>query len=98
MSPRTEIPAFLADTWWFALTGRLDDAAFPRLVERRAGQGFTAAQLVVGIPPEVGPAHPAAQSNAPSSTTGRMRVPPIIGSARAARMPARVTRGAWRRA
>jgi hypothetical protein len=34
-------------------------------VARRAGQGFTAAQLVVGIPPlVVGPAHPAAASPA----------------------------------
>lgn len=62
MSLRAEIPAFLADTWWFGLTGRLDDDAFRRLVALRASQGFTAAQLVVGIPPEVGPAHPAAGS------------------------------------
>jgi hypothetical protein len=62
MSPRAEIPSFLADTWWFALTSRLDDEAFLRLVARRAEQGFTAAQIVVGIPPEVGPAHPSARS------------------------------------
>ena len=62
MSPRAEIPSFLADTWWFALTSRLDDDAFLRLVARRAEQGFTAAQIVVGIPPEVGPAHPSARS------------------------------------
>jgi hypothetical protein len=48
--------------WWFGLTGRLDDDRFLRLVAQRAGQGFTAAQIVVGIPPEVGPAHPSARS------------------------------------
>jgi hypothetical protein len=62
MSRRAEIPCFLADTWWFGLTSRLDDDRFRRLVALRAEQGFTAAQLVVGIPPEVGPAHPSAAS------------------------------------
>jgi hypothetical protein len=64
MSRPAEIRPFLADTWWFGLTGRLDDDRFRRLVALRAEQGFTAAQLVVGIPPEVGPAHPAAASPA----------------------------------
>ncbi|WP_133259081.1 DUF4038 domain-containing protein [Mycolicibacterium sp. GF69] len=62
MSRRAEIPSFLADTWWFGLTDRLDEARFLRLVTQRARQGFTAAQIVVGIPPEVGPAHPSASS------------------------------------
>ena len=62
MSQRAEIPSFLADTWWFGLTDRLDDDRFLRLVTQRAAQGFTAAQIVVGIPPEVGPAHPSARS------------------------------------
>ncbi len=62
MSQPAEIPSFLADTWWFGLTDRLDDDRFLRLVTQRAAQGFTAAQIVVGIPPEVGPAHPSARS------------------------------------
>ncbi len=52
----------LVDTWWFALTRRLPDKAFMELVEKRVQQGFTAVQLVVGIPPEVGPEHESAAS------------------------------------
>ncbi|MDX1883990.1 DUF4038 domain-containing protein [Mycolicibacterium sp. 120270] len=63
MRRQADLPCFLADTWWFGLTGRLDDDRFRQLVSRRAQQGFTAAQIVVGIPPEVGPAHPSAQSS-----------------------------------
>lgn len=48
------LPHFLADTWWFALTKRLNDEDFLKLVKTREKQGFTAAQIVVGIPPEVG--------------------------------------------
>ncbi len=47
------LPHFLADTWWFAMT-RLDEERFLQLVKTRQKQGFTAAQIVVGIPPEVG--------------------------------------------
>ncbi|MBX6389154.1 MAG: DUF4038 domain-containing protein [Frankia sp.] len=56
------IPCFLADTWWFALTARLSDERFRELAQLRARQGFTAVQLVVGIPPEVGPANVNAHS------------------------------------
>ena len=49
-----KLPHFLADTWWFALTKRLSDEDFLKLVKTRQKQGFTAAQIVVGIPPEVG--------------------------------------------
>lgn len=49
-----ELPHFLADTWWFALTQRTSDKQFERLVKLRQQQGFTAAQIVVGIPPETG--------------------------------------------
>ncbi len=56
-----EIPHFLADTWWFAMT-RLDDEKFLKLVKTRQQQGFTAAQIVVGIPPEVGLNNPNAKS------------------------------------
>lgn len=45
---------FLADTWWFVMTKRLSDSDFFELVKIREKQGFTAAQIVVGIPPEVG--------------------------------------------
>lgn len=45
---------FLADTWWFGMTARCSDDDFLRLVKKRKEQGFTAAQIVVGIPPEVG--------------------------------------------
>ncbi len=48
-----EIPHFLADTWWYALTNRLNDNDYLKLVKKRSAQGFTAAQIVVGIPPEV---------------------------------------------
>lgn len=45
---------FFADTWWFGMTKRLSDDDFSNLVIKREEQGFTAAQIVVGIPPEVG--------------------------------------------
>ena len=51
---RLDLPHFLADTWWFALTQRLNEERFLQLVKTREKQGFTAAQIVVGIPPEVG--------------------------------------------
>ena len=51
----TTFPLFLCDTWWFALTKRLDDKQFEEIATLRVKQGFTAIQLVVGIPPEVGP-------------------------------------------
>ena len=47
MSRRAEIPCFLADTWWFALTSRLDDDRFRRLVAQRASQGFTAIAILI---------------------------------------------------
>ena len=49
------IPHFLADTWWFGLTNRLNDIDFEKLARLRVQQGFTAVQIVIGIPPEVGP-------------------------------------------
>jgi hypothetical protein len=52
---RSEIPNFLCDTWWYGLTQRLNDDTFEKLVKLRSKQGFSAVQLVVGIPPEVGP-------------------------------------------
>ena len=50
---KVKLPHFFADTWWFAMT-RLNDKQFLKLVKLRQEQGFTAAQIVVGIPPEVG--------------------------------------------
>jgi hypothetical protein len=52
----------LVDTWWYGLTRRLTAADFQALAELRVDQGFSAVQLVVGIPPEVGPANPNAAS------------------------------------
>lgn len=50
------------DTWWFALTKRLSEAQFQSFTQLRKKQGFDGLQLVVGIPPEVGPDHPSASS------------------------------------
>lgn len=59
-----ELAGFLADTWWFGLSRRLSGADFQTLAARRVAQGFSAVQLVVGVPPEVGPANPNAASEA----------------------------------
>ncbi len=58
------LSGFLADTWWFGLTQRVPEKAFQELAELRARQGFTAVQLVVGVPPEVGPENENAASDA----------------------------------
>lgn len=52
----------LADTWWFGLSNRISLADFEELAYIRREQGFTAIQLVVGIPPEVGPENVNAKS------------------------------------
>jgi len=62
MPRRDALFGLLADTWWFGLTQRLSEGAFKRLATLRAEQGFSAVQLVVGIPPEVGPANENARS------------------------------------
>lgn len=56
------LPNFLCDTWWFGLTQRLSDKKFEDLAKLRVKQGFSAIQLVVGIPPEVGPENSNASS------------------------------------
>lgn len=61
-TPDNPLCGLLVDTWWYALTNRLPDETFAALVAKRAQQGFTAVQLVVGIPPEVGPEHKSAAS------------------------------------
>ncbi len=58
------LSGFLADTWWFGLTQRLAESDFKKLAQLRVRQGFTAVQLVVGIPPEVGPENENARSEA----------------------------------
>lgn len=58
----SSIPCFLADTWWFGLSQRFCDKDFEALSRLRVAQGFTAIQMVVGVPPEVGPSHPSAKS------------------------------------
>jgi hypothetical protein len=59
---RESVDGLLADTWWYGLTSRLSARDFARCAVLRAEQGFNAVQLVVGIPPEVGPASPHAAS------------------------------------
>lgn len=56
------IPHFLCDTWWYGLTQRFPEDSFRDLARLRHEQGFTAVQLVVGIPPEIGPKNPNAAS------------------------------------
>lgn len=53
---------FLCDTWWYGLTQRIDKNGFEELAKLRVSQGFTTVQMVVGIPPEVGPENPNASS------------------------------------
>ena len=53
---------FLADTWWFGISKRLSEKDFQDLAALRAEQGFSAVQLVVGVPPEVGPENENAKS------------------------------------
>ncbi len=58
----SSVAGFLADTWWFGLSKRLSEQDFKGLANLRAEQGFSAIQLVVGVPPEVGPENENAQS------------------------------------
>lgn len=58
----SSIAGFLADTWWFGLSKRLSEKNFRDLATLRAEQGFSAIQLVVGVPPEVGPENENAKS------------------------------------
>lgn len=58
----TSLQGLLADTWWYAMTARLGDEEFKNLVDMRVNQGFNAAQVVVGIPPETTPENPSAAS------------------------------------
>jgi hypothetical protein len=43
---------YLADTWWYALTPRTDLGTLDTLIADRLAKGFTAVQIVVGLPPE----------------------------------------------
>lgn len=60
---KNSIPNYLADTWWYGLSKRLPAEEFRRLASLRAEQGFSGVQLVVGIPPEVGPQNDNARSD-----------------------------------
>lgn len=64
---KAEVSNFLCDTWWYGLTKRLPDRKFEELAKLRHRQGFDAVQLVVGIPPEVGPENPNAASEVGSA-------------------------------
>lgn len=44
---------WLADTWWWGASGRVSTADFHKLATRRASQGFTVIQLVVGLAGDV---------------------------------------------
>lgn len=44
---------WLGDTWWMALSARLDDAGFDELIARRAAQGFSVIQLTTGLHPDM---------------------------------------------
>ena len=44
---------FLADTWWFGATNRLPIEEFKTALALRKKQGFSAIQIVAGVPPEV---------------------------------------------
>lgn len=44
---------FLADTWWYGATSRAPFPVFKSLVKKRARQGFSVVQIVIGIPPEI---------------------------------------------
>lgn len=57
-----EVPHFLCDTWWYGLTQRIEEKKFKQLAKLRVHQGFTSVQMVVGIPPEVGPENSNASS------------------------------------
>jgi hypothetical protein len=54
----------LADTWWYGMSRRWNREQFGELAGLRRKQGFDAVQIVVGIPPEVGPLHRDAASEA----------------------------------
>jgi hypothetical protein len=61
---------FLADTWWFGLSKRLSKNDFGDLVALRAAQGFSAIQLVAGVPPQVGPENARSPVGFPWTTGG----------------------------
>lgn len=44
---------WLADTWWYALSGRLELDELRALAAQRVGEGFNVVQLVAGLLPEV---------------------------------------------
>lgn len=58
-----KLSRLLVDTWWFGLTQRVTEKRFRELGRLRIEQGFSAIQLVVGIPPEVGPLNENAKSD-----------------------------------
>ncbi len=44
---------WLSDTWWMALSGRLDFETFTKLATKRKEQGFSVIQLVAGLFPDM---------------------------------------------
>jgi len=51
---KEKLPHFLADTLWFGMTKRISDEEFIEYAKLRQKQGFTAIQIVVGMPPDLG--------------------------------------------
>lgn len=49
---------WLADTWWWGASGRVRDDEISLLAARRAAQGFTSVQLVVGPAPDADTSDP----------------------------------------
>ena len=52
---KNNLEGMLVDTWWYGLTHRMTEENFKKFAQLRVDQGFTAIQLVVGVPPEIGP-------------------------------------------
>jgi hypothetical protein len=44
---------WIGDTWWMALSDRIDDSGFARLVKDRADKGFSLIQIIAGPYPEM---------------------------------------------
>lgn len=59
---RHPIEPFLADSCWYAITARMDNESLLSLAEQRREEGFTAIQLFVGVPSEIGPSNSNAES------------------------------------
>lgn len=62
LNTKNDLDDLLVDTWWYALSIRMSKNDFENLAHIRIKQGFSAIQLVVGVPPEIGPENENANS------------------------------------